>query len=114
MASYLTVVMVCIANAMCPVQFDDTKGFHTGPLPVALQQCYLRGAPMVKEIASRTPVLTAITVCVDVEDKTGSSANGGQAQEGRSTQGEDQRVALVFAESVINGGKVGCEGYFTS
>ena len=69
MASYLTVVMVCIANAMCPIQFDDTKGFHTGPAPVALQQSYLRGAEMVKEVAQRMPVLTAITVCVDVKDK---------------------------------------------
>ena len=68
MASYLTVIMVCIANAMCPIQFDDTKGFHTGPAPVALQQCYLRGAEMVKEVAQRMPALTAITVCVDVKD----------------------------------------------
>jgi len=60
--------MVCIANAMCPIQFDDTKGFHTGPAPVALQQCYLRGAEMVKEVAQRMPVLTAVTVCVDVKD----------------------------------------------
>ena len=69
MASYLTVVMVCIANAMCPVQFDDTKGFHTGPPPIALQQCYMRGAQMVQEIAQKAPILTAITVCVDVKDK---------------------------------------------
>ena len=61
--------MVCIANAMCPVQFDDTKGFHTGPSQFALQQCYLRGAQMVNEIAQRTPLLTAITVCVDVKYK---------------------------------------------
>ena len=69
MASYLTVVMVCIANAMCPMQLDDTAGFHTGPPPIALQQCYLRGAEMVKEVAQRMPVFTAITVCVDVKDK---------------------------------------------
>ena len=68
MASYLTVVMVRIANALCPIQFDDTKGFHTGPPPVALQRCYLRGAEMVKEVAQRMPVLTAVTVCVDVKD----------------------------------------------
>ena len=61
--------MVCIANAMCPVQFDDTNGFHTGPPYFALQQCYLRGAQMVQEIAQKAPILTAITVCVGVKDK---------------------------------------------
>ena len=69
MASYLTVVMVYITNAICPIQFDDTKGFHTGPPPTALQQRYLRGAQMVREVAQRMLVLTAITVCVDVKDK---------------------------------------------
>ena len=68
MASYLTVVIVCIANAICPMQLDDTAGFHTGPPPIALRQCYMRGAEMVKEVAQRMPVLTAVTVCVDVKD----------------------------------------------
>ena len=46
MASYLTVVIVYIANAMYPVQFDDTKGFHTGPPQFALQQCYMRSVSL--------------------------------------------------------------------
>ena len=29
----------------------------------------MRGAEMVKEVAQRMPVLTAVTVCVDVKDK---------------------------------------------
>ena len=40
-----------------------------GPPPIALQQCYLRGAEMVKEVVQRMPVLTAITVCVEVTGK---------------------------------------------
>ena len=46
---------------MTPKAFTQAR--HT------LQQCYLRGAQMVKEVAQRMPVLTAITVCVDVKDK---------------------------------------------
>ena len=61
--------MVCIANAMCPMQLDDTAGFHTGPPPIAFQQCYLRGAKMVREVAQQMPVFTVITVCVDVTGK---------------------------------------------
>ena len=61
--------MVCIMNsALCPLQLDDTLGFRTGPPTIALQQCYARGSQMVREVAQRMPVLTAITVCVDVKE----------------------------------------------
>jgi len=94
MASYLTVVMVCIANAMCPIQFDDTKGFHTGPAPVALQQSYLRGAEMVKEVAQRMPVLTAVTVCVDVKDKPVAKPG-----EGKPKKVSPPKVSINFESS---------------
>ena len=92
--------MVCIANAMCPMQLDDTAGFHTGPPPIALQQCYMRGAEMVKEVAQRMPVLTALTVCVDVKDKPVVPPTEGSPRRS-ATQGEYQLRKSMISLSML-------------
>ena len=70
MASYLTVVMLCIyGNGLCPMQMDDQKGYHTGPAHIALHKCYIRWSEIIAELTQKSPVTFARTLCLDVKGK---------------------------------------------
>ena len=58
-----TIVIACMAS-VCPMQFDDQKGYFEGPH--AMQHCQLRGAEIIYELVNKEPLYAARTLCVTV------------------------------------------------
>ena len=53
---------------------------NTNSVPLALAQCYQRGAEMIRDVSQRLPVVNATTVCVDVKDKQLPKPENGKAK----------------------------------